>query len=45
MEKIKTEITIIYKYLKKDLSDCISITPYPGPWKKNNNIKNVKYHR
>ena len=45
MEKVKTEITIIYTYLKKNLSNCISVTPYPGPWKKNNNMHNISYRR
>ena len=45
MEKIKKEIIIVYKYLKKGLGIDHSITPYPGPWKKNENMRNVKYHR
>ena len=45
MEKIKKEIKIIYTYLKKDLSHCISKTPYPGPLKKNNNMHNISYRR
>ena len=44
MEKIKKEIIIVYTYLKKEFNVDYSTTPYPGPWKINNNIKNVKYH-
>ena len=45
MEKIKKEIIIVYKYLKKGLGISHSSTPYPGPWTGNKNIRNVKYCR
>ena len=45
MEKIKKEIIIVYTYLKKDLEIKLSRTPYPGPWKSNKNMRNVKYYK
>ena len=45
MEKIKKEIIIVYTYLKKELSVDCSTTPYPGPWKSNKNMRNVKYYK
>ena len=45
MEKIKKEIIIVYTYLKKRMGTYCSSTPYPGPWTKNKNMRNVKYRR
>jgi len=39
------EILIVFKYLKKGIGINYSATPYPGPWKLNNDIKHVKYRK